>query len=329
MQIPAFYVDTIPIYGDLILSPMDGYSDQPFRNMARRLGSAMSYTEFINTTDVIQNHPFLEKRISFLEIERPIVFQFLDNDIDRLENVILSLLDRQPDIIDVNLGCSSKKVSRRGAGAGLLKEPNLIAAIFSRLSKRLPVPLTAKIRLGWDQDSENYLDVAKIIQDNGGKLIAVHGRTRQQGYLGSANWDAIAKIKQNVSIPVIGNGDVGCVQDITRMLSYTHCDGVMIGRAAIKNPWIFSRLDIDQVSDESILSTYSELLQDMIDFYGEVIGIKLFRKYIAKFIGDYPLTREERRNILTQEDKEMLLVDLDKMVRQYQNTNRKSETEGE
>lgn len=329
MQTPTFFVDTIPIYGDLILSPMDGYSDQPFRSMTRRLGSAMSYTEFINAIDVLQGHPFLEKRISFLEFERPVVYQFLDNDIGRLEKAILSLLDRLPDIIDINLGCSSKKVTHRGAGAGLLKEPKLIAEIFSRLSSKLPVPLTAKIRLGWDNDSKNYLEIARIIQDNGGKLIAVHGRTKQQGYLGSANWDAIAEIKQNMLIPVIGNGDITYVQDISRMMKYTRCDGVMIGRAAIKNPWIFSRMDIDQVPGDCIYTTFTDHLQDMIDFYGEVIGIKLFRKYIAKFIEDYPLSREERRSILTRESKGTLLVDLDKIIRQYHNTSRQDQTKGE
>ena len=280
----------------------------------------MSYTEFINAIDVVQRHPFLEKRISFLESERPIVFQFLDNNIDRLEKAIFSLLDRRPDIIDINLGCSSKKATQRGAGASLLRDPQKIAAIFSHLTQKLNIPLTAKIRLGWDEESKNYLEIAKIIQDNGGKLVAVHGRTKTQGYTGNANWDAIAEIKQNLSIPVIGNGDVTNVAGIDQMLDYTKCDGVMIGRAAIKNPWIFSRLNIDQVSVEMVLQTFLKHLDDMIVFYGEELGIKFFRKYIAKFIDHYPLSREERRSFLTQEDKRLFSSDLDKIIRQYHNT---------
>jgi nifR3 family TIM-barrel protein len=316
----AFFIDNVPVYGKLILSPMDGYSDQPFRSMVRHLGSSMSYTEFINAIDVVHHHPFLEKRISFLETERPVVFQFLDNDIDRLEKAIFTLLDHRPDIIDINLGCSSKKVTERGAGASLLRDPQKIAAIFSRLSNKLNIPLTAKIRLGWDEESKNYLEIAKSIQDNGGKLVAVHGRTKKQGYTGNANWDAIAEIKQILSIPVIGNGDVTDVTGIDRMLDYTNCDGVMIGRAAIKNPWIFSRLDIDQVPVDVVLQTFLNHLDNMIVFYGEELGIKFFRKYIAKFIDHYPLSREDRRSFLTQEDKSLFSSDLDKIIRQYHNT---------
>lgn len=320
MQNPSFYIGDLPIQGNLILAPMDGYTAQPFRSLTRELGSAISYTEFINAIDVTQHHPLLEKRIGFLESERPVAFQFLDNDIERLEKAILTLLPRQPDFIDINLGCSSKQVTQRGAGASLLRDPQQIAQIFARLSKTINIPLTAKIRLGLDDQNQTYLEVAKIIQDNGGKLVAVHGRTRKQGYTGKANWDAIAEVKQSLSIPVIGNGDIADVAGIDRILDYTKCDAVMIGRAAIRNPWIFSKLDLFDVSADIVMNTFGDLFERLIKYYGEMLGIKFFRKYTAKFINDYPLDRETRKEILTQQDKELIISSLDKLVRQYHNT---------
>jgi tRNA-dihydrouridine synthase B len=245
---PTFWVREIPVYGDLILSPMDGYSDLPFRALARALGSAMSYTEFLNAIDITGRHPHLERKLKYLECERPVVYQIFDDDPDRLVQAALKLRPRNPDIIDINMGCSAKTVSGRGAGAGLLRTPEKIARIFSRLTKELDIPITGKIRLGWDDASRNYIDIAHIIEDNGGSLLAVHGRTKAQGYTGSADWDAIAEVRRAVSIPVIANGDVKTIADIERIKAHTGCTAVMIARAAISNPWIFSRLDRENVS---------------------------------------------------------------------------------
>src|SRR5271157_874072 len=281
---PSFWIKTIPIYGDLILSPMDGISDQPFRSLARSLGSAMSYTEFINGIDVVYGHPNLEKRLLFNSFERPVAIQLLDNNTDRLLESAKRLQKLDPDIIDINLGCCAKSVSARGAGAGLLKDPLKIAEIINKLSNELDIPVTAKIRLGWDEKSQNYIQVAKIIEENGGQLIAVHGRTRVQAYDGEANWDAIAEIKNAVTIPVIANGDVKTVADIDRIKNHTHCDGVMIGRAAASNPWIFSRLDRQQVSIEQVRQTMHRHLQSMLDFYGSPFGLILFRKFTKRYL---------------------------------------------
>jgi tRNA-dihydrouridine synthase B len=288
---PTFWIDHIPIYGDLILSPMDGISDLPFRTLVRSLGSAMSYTEFINGIDVVYGHPNLEKRLSFTEFERPVAFQLLDNNTDRLLESAIRVRKLNPDIIDLNLGCCAKSVSARGAGAGLLKDTLKIAEIISKLSSTLDIPLTAKIRLGWDEKSLNYIKVAKIIEDNGGKLIAVHGRTRVQAYDGQANWDAIAEIKNAVSIPVIANGDVVTVADIDRIKKQTGCDGVMIGRAAVSNPWIFSRLDRHQVPIEQVRQTMFHHLQGLLDFYGSPFGMIMFRKFAKRYLQPYPLDK--------------------------------------
>jgi nifR3 family TIM-barrel protein len=299
MSAPAFYVRQIPIYGDLILSPMDGFSDQPYRALCRSLGSAMSYTEFINALDVLQGHPHLWRKLAYLEQERPVVYQIFDSEPIRLLEAGLRLQARGPDIIDINMGCSVRSVSGRGAGAGLLREPTKVAQIFSLLSSSLEVPVTAKIRLGWDDDSRNYRQIARIIEENGGTLIAVHGRTRAQGYTGRADWEAIAEIKRTVSIPVIANGDVSSVADIERIKAETGCDGVMIGRAAIGNPWIFSRLDHNQVPPALLHDTMQRHLKSMLEFYGQERGLVLFRKHASRYLAPLDLQIDQRERLLT------------------------------
>ena len=301
---PNFCVGKIPVYGDLILSPMDGFSDMPFRSLCRQLGSAMSYTEFVNAMDVVQNgdlHPSIERKLAYLPSERPVVYQLFDNDPDRLLEAALRLQERGPDIIDINMGCSVRSISGRGAGAGLMRTPLKIARIFRKLSRRLEVPVTGKIRLGWDQSARNYLLVARVIEENGGALVAVHARTRQQGYSGRADWDAIAEIKGALSIPVIGNGDVRTVADIERLKAHTDCDGVMIGRAAVGNPWIFSRIDRAQVSQEQVQRTMIRHLERMLDFYSGEHGLVLFRKHVSRYLSERRLTKEQRLQLLTAE----------------------------
>lgn len=312
---PTFTVGGIPVWGDLILSPMDGYSDLPFRSLARWLGSAMSYTEFINAIDVNSKHPNLEDRLAYLEEERPVVYQIFDDDPDRLVRAALKLRPRNPDIIDINMGCSAKTVAGRGAGAGLLRTPEKIARIFSTLTKALDIPVTGKIRLGWDGSSRNYLEVAKIIEDNGGQLIAVHGRTKMQSYGGEADWDAIAEVKAVIkTIPVIGNGDVRTVADIEHMKRHTGCDGVMIARAAIQNPWIFSRIDRDQVTPDQLREVIHRHLKLMLDFYGPNRGLILFRKYAARYMTPFALPAEQRKQLLTAPTPEAFLLLLNEIT---------------
>ncbi|MBT3240185.1 MAG: tRNA dihydrouridine synthase DusB [Chloroflexi bacterium] len=311
---PKFHIADIPIYGDKVLSPMDGFSDQPFRGLVRQMGSAISYTEFVSCIDVTLNRRLTDWRLTYEEVERPVVFQIYDDDPSRMLEAALILEEQNPDIIDVNMGCSAKAVSARGAGAGLLKTPKKIEEIFKKLTKELSMPVTAKIRIGWDEESLNYLEVAKIIEDNGGQMIAVHGRTKEQGYGGKANWDTIAEVKQAVSIPVIGNGDIFSAKDIASMKAHTKCDAVMIGRAAIGNPWIFSGLDRDQVAPAQVKITMLEHLERMINFYGEDEGLTRFRKHAKQYMSPVSLTREQRKEIFTAKTTEDFSVLLDQML---------------
>lgn len=302
--LPAFYVGPVPVYGRVILSPMDGYSDLPFRRICRDLGSAMSYTEFVNVDELHGKHGGAKrarKKLQFDPSEHPqMVFQVYGHVVERIVEKAQQIVEQyQPDILDINMGCYVKKISERGAGSGMLRFPNRIADLLSRLSATLPVPVTAKIRLGWDDDSRNYRQIARILEDNGASLIAVHGRTRAQGYTGRADWDAIAEVKQAVRIPVIGNGDVCTPADIARMRAHTSVDAVMIGRAAIGNPWIFSGLQRADVPFAEIVRVVRQHLALSLAFYGPELGLILFRKHVAGYVQGAPGEAFIRRRLLT------------------------------
>jgi tRNA-dihydrouridine synthase B len=296
---PAFRIREVPIYGDTILAPMDGYSDWPFRSLCRALGSAMSYTEFVKVEKILSRSKEPAKRLYFEEAERPITFQIYGDDPDLILKAALRVQTLNPDIIDINMGCPAKSIADRGAGVGMMPTPLKIARTFRKLSAALRVPVTGKIRLGWDRN-KNYKLIARIVEENGGSLIAIHGRTKEQRYSGEADWDAIAEVKSLVRIPVMGSGDVKTVADIQRMKQYTGCDAVMIGRAAIANPWIFSGLDREQVPSEQVQKTVREHLAKSMKFYGDEDGQRLFRKYAVQYLLLKTLDREARKEILKQ-----------------------------
>ena len=296
---PSFYVRDVPIFGDTILAPMDGYSDWPFRSLCRKLGSAMSYTEFVKVEKILSRSKEPAKRLYFEEAERPIAFQIYGDNPELMLKAALKIEPLKPDIIDVNMGCPAKSIADRGAGVGMMPTPIKIARTFRKLVKALKVPVTGKIRLGWDK-IKNYKLIARIVEEEGGSLIAVHGRTKEQRYSGNADWDAIAEVKSLVKIPVIGSGDVRTVADIQRMKQHTNCDAVMIGRGAIANPWIFAGLDREQVSPELLKQTIREHLQKSVEFYGEEDGQRLFRKYAVQYLMLRTLDRDSRKEILKE-----------------------------
>lgn len=314
---PAFFIRDIPVYGDLILAPMDGITCHPFRALTRTFGSAVSYTEFIGANDAIYGRPHLDEHIYFSEQERPLIYQILDNDPERLLKAALRLQERRPDAIDINLGCCARDVSNRGAGAGLLRSPEVITRIFKSLTQQLSVPVTAKIRLGWDDESRNYLEVAKILEDNGVALIAVHGRTRSQGYQGRADWQAIAQVKASVSIPVIANGDVRTVADIQSIKEQTGCDAVMIGRASVGNPWIFSRINRDQVLPEQVRAVIIDHLTRMVNFNGSQTGLMRFRRHLVSYLKPYPIPADIHEKLVTCPDPQPFVRLLDQVFEEY------------
>jgi len=281
---PIFSFGNISVNGNLILAPMDGISDQPFRWLCRNMGSAVSYTEFINVLDVPYNLNDIDKRTCFSDSERPVGFQLYGRDPDKILLAAEVLIEKGPDFFDINLGCSVRRVAGRGAGAGLLKEPKLVENIVTRLVKHIKVPITAKIRLGWNQENLNYQELSRIIEGSGASMIAVHARARNQSWHESANWDAIREIKETLKIPVIGNGDVHSQKDIQNMIKQTGCDGVMIGRAAIGNPWIFSERSKASLPAEQIINTVKTHWLQLIAFYGPEKASILFKKHLKAYL---------------------------------------------
>lgn len=300
---PTFYVRDIPVYGDAILAPMAGYSDVPYRALCRAYGSAMQYTEFVPVEALLGKrvHERFRRRLDKKLDEYPMVFQIFGNDAQKLLEAGLRIQEWGPDIIDINMGCATRKVSGRGAGVGMMPKPELIAETFRLLSTHLQVPVTGKIRLGWDATQENYLQIGQILEDNGAQLIAMHGRTKVQKYGGLANWDAIAELKQTVSVPVIGNGDVNEPEDIERMKAHTSCDAVMIGRAAIGNPWIFARQNRVDLPFAEVLRAIRLHVREMVDYYGEFGGLMQFRKHLKRYVDDVPLAEDHLPQLLTSD----------------------------
>jgi len=296
-----FRVGDLKISGNLILAPMDGYTDWPFRSICRELGSAISYTEFVKAEDVLQRPSYIQKKIQFTEEERPVFIQVYGNRVDTLLEAALWLQETGPDGIDINMGCPNRSIANRGAGAGLMRTPLKAARIIKQLTKALAVPVTAKIRLGW-RDCRNGLELAQIIELFGGSLVAVHARSKEQGHEGQPDLPALAEIKTALEIPVLGNGGIRRVSNIEHMMEATGCDGVMIGRGAVLNPWIFSRRDREEIGTGEVQDLLLDHLERSLSFYGPESGLVLFRKFAAAYLKPYQLDPEVRRKLLTESD---------------------------
>lgn len=297
MRNPTFFVRDIPIYGDVILAPMAGYADVPHRALCRSFGSAMQYTEFVAAEELLAGGKSAWRLLDFKRGEEsPMVFQIFSNSAERLLNAAQQIAELEPDIIDINMGCSTRKVSGRGAGVGMMKKPREVAKTFELLTKHLPMPITGKIRLGW-HGAENYGEIAHIMQESGASLVAIHPRTKEQKYSGHSNWDAIAELKQSLSIPVIGNGDIKTPADIDAMLDYTGCDAVMVGRGAIGNPWLLGRKRRSDLTLSQLIDLVRLHLNEMIAYYGDR-GLILFRKFLKRYLAGV-VSAETTKKLLT------------------------------
>jgi nifR3 family TIM-barrel protein len=263
---------------------MAGYSDVPYRALCRAHGSAMQYTEFVPAEAFLGKRNPLWRRLDSRPGEKPLVFQIFGNDPQKMLVAAQRIEEMGPHIIDVNMGCSAQRVSGRGAGVGMMLQPDLVAETFRLLGRHLSVPVSGKIRLGWDDARRNYLEIARIMEENGAAMIALHARTKMQQYGGQADWDAIALLKQTVSIPVVGNGDVTTAADIDRLKAHADCDAVMIGRGAIGNPWIFSRRDRSEITVSDLFEAIRVHLREMLAYYGAPYGLILFRKHLRRYL---------------------------------------------
>lgn len=307
---PEFYVADVPVYGDVVLAPMAGFADIPHRSLCRSFGSSLNYTEFVAVEDIIEDTKMARSLLDFTSEDRPMVFQLFGNDAGLFLEAASRVEEFGPDIIDINMGCSTRRVSGRGAGVGMMPKPRLIEETFSLLSRNLDVPVTGKIRLGWE-DELNYGQVAKIMEENGAALIAIHPRTKEQGYRGVADWDAIAQLRKIVKVPIIGSGDVRVPEDIDRMLEHTGCDAVMIGRGAVGNPWVFSRVDKNDIPLAEVTRTIRKHLLMMLEYHGDR-GLILFRKYLKRYLDRYAGMEDFRRRMLVTESADEFFMLLEK-----------------
>lgn len=224
----------------LILAPLAGYSDLPFRLLCRKYGAGLCYTEMISCHGLVYDKNMTLQLTRTVPEEKPVALQLFGADPVKMGEAaeIISAMDI--DIIDINMGCPVKKVIKKGAGAALMKNPRLAASIINAVSRKTDKPVTIKIRTGWNHDAIVAPDFARMAEDNGASGVAVHGRTWSQGFAGPVDWQTIARVKKNVSIPVIGNGDIGSYQHAMETMAQYGCDGIMVGRAALGNPWVFA-----------------------------------------------------------------------------------------
>lgn len=309
-----FRIRELDIPGRLLLAPMDGFTDSPFRRICREFGASLLTSEFINGIDLMYGHPHLKYKTFFHASERPFAFQVFDDEPERLLSSALKLQELAPDLIDINMGCSAKSVSNRGAGAGLLKHPEKIKIIASSLVSTLRVPITAKIRLGWDDETRNYLDIVAILVDCGISAITVHARTRKQGYSGLADWDAIAAVKLVSPVPVIGNGDVKSLEDAKKLMDHSGCEAVMVGRAALGNPWVFSGEERSKIAPDALFLTIKKHLSLMLSLYSERIGTLLFRKHLSRYLTGYLTTSEIRKKVFSMDDPSTLMATISELL---------------
>ncbi len=266
-------IGNIEIKNRIVCAPMAGITNEIYRYILKKMGAGLIYTEMVSIMGIVYNSKNTIDLLKINDFERPISVQIFGHDKDSFINAAQFVCDNiKPDILDINMGCPVPKVALKSqAGSGLLKNPDKIYDIVSSIVKNIKIPVTVKIRSGWDNDNINCVEVAKIIEKAGASAIAIHPRTRSQGYSGNADWSLIKKVKESVNIPVIGNGDIKTIYDAKRMLDETNCDAVMIARSIIGNPW-FVKECIEYVENNKIIDkpSYKEII-DMINYHYELL----------------------------------------------------------
>jgi tRNA-dihydrouridine synthase B len=297
---------SIDIDRPILLAPMEDVTDLPFRLICKRLGADVMYTEFVNSDGLVRGSAKTARKMSFLEEERPIGIQIYGGDIGAMDGAARLAETYKPDLIDINCGCWVRDVAMRGAGAGLLRDLPRMERLASAVVKAVAIPVTLKTRLGWDAESIRIVDVAKMCEQVGIRALTVHCRTRDQGHKGSVDYSWIPKVKEAVGIPIIVNGDIVTPQDVESVFASTGCDGVMIGRGAVVNPWIFGQarhyLTTGELLPEPTLEERVSLLKEhlrlAVEHKGERIGVIELRKHYAGFLRGMPHVSKIRMELM-------------------------------
>jgi tRNA-dihydrouridine synthase B len=281
-------IGNLQLSNNLIMAPLAGITDLPFRTLVRRYGCGLCYTEMVSADGLIRGHKATINYLRTSPADRPLIIQIFGSDPAVIADAARVAQDRNwADAVDINMGCPVRSVVRRGAGAALMKDPERIRLMIRKARASVQIPLTVKIRAGWSSTERNALAVARIAEEEGADAISVHPRTAAQGFSGRADWSIIAEVKATLRIPVIGNGDVEQPADAKAMLAQTGCDGVMIGRGALGNPWIFREahrlLDGECAKAVSLKERkllIEEHLEMSVGHYGSTAGVQIFRKHL-------------------------------------------------
>lgn len=294
-KIKPLQIGSVTLPNNLILAPMAGVTDLPFRLLCKEQGAGLLCMEMISAKAILYKNKNTEELMSIDSRENPVSLQLFGSDPDIMAGIARQIEDRPFDILDINMGCPVPKIVNNGEGSALMKNQRLAGEIIRKCVDAIKKPVTVKIRKGFDDEHVNAVEMAKIAEDAGAAAVAVHGRTRQQYYSGKADWDIIRQVKEAVSIPVIGNGDLLCAEDVIAMQEQTGCDGFMIARGAQGNPWIFQQIlhyfetgeIMPKPSFEEVRDMILRHAQMMIDFKGEYIGIREIRKHAAWYTAGY------------------------------------------
>lgn len=326
-------IGNVELENNLILAPMAGVTDLPFRMLCKEQGCGLLYTEMVSAKAILYKNRNTEALLETREEERPIAVQLFGSDPDIVGDMAARLSEGPYDFIDINMGCPVPKVVNNGEGSALMKNPELVEQILSAMVKKSAKPVTVKIRKGFDEAHVNAVEIAKIAEACGVAAVAVHGRTREQYYSGKADWEIIRRVKEAVRIPVIGNGDIWEPEDAGRMLRETGCDGLMLARGAQGNPWLFSRINHYLDTGETLPGPDRDEICRMImrharlqvEQKGEFAGMREMRKHVAWYTSGLPHSAGIRRDSNLVET----LTELEELLRKipaYTVTGRSPET---
>ena len=311
----------------LLLAPMEDVSDPPFRAVCKDNGADLMYTEFISSEGLIRDAIKSRKKLDIFDYERPIGIQIFGGDEESLALAAKIVEVTQPDLLDINFGCPVKKVALKGAGAGVLRDLDLMVRLTDAVVKSTSLPVTVKTRLGWDDSTKNIEEVAERLQDVGIQALAIHGRTRMQLYKGEADWTLIGKVKNNprIKIPIFGNGDIDSPEKALAYKNRYGVDGIMIGRAAIGYPWIFREIkhffetgqQLNPPSVEERVAVCRKHLRRSIEWKNPVVGVNEMRRHYANYLKGLPNIKEFRNQLVTLKTEEEINAVLDQVAKTY------------
>ena len=314
-------IGNVELENRYILGPMAGVTDLPFRLLCREQGAGLLCMEMVSAKAILYNNRNTEQLLTIHPEEKPVSLQLFGSDPKIMSEMAKRIEERPFEILDINMGCPVPKVVKNGEGSALMKKPKLVYEIVSAVVKAIEKPVTVKIRKGFDDDHVNAVEIAKIIEEAGAAAVAVHGRTREQYYSGTADWDIIRQVKEAVSIPVIGNGDVTSPERAEELVRRTGCDGVMIARGAQGNPWIFSEMITYEQTGEVPARPDKDAVRKMmlrharlqLEYKGDYLGIREMRKHVAWYTKGIPKAarlREKINAVESYEELENLLTSL-------------------